>query len=131
VDSLPRLILAASGATALALLVFAWSNLLALSLAAMAVIGFGITVSNVGTNIVLQSTAPEALRGRVVSLYTSTRFGFDALGGLLAGLLAGYLGAPAVMAGAGALLLFYCLWVWQRPRSSDAPDESPAASAGD
>jgi MFS family permease len=131
VDSLPRLILAASGATALALLVFAWSNLLALSLAAMAVIGFGITVSNVGTNIVLQSTAPEALRGRVVSLYTSTRFGFDALGGLLAGLLAGYLGAPAVMAGAGALLLFYCLWVWQRPRPSAAPDESPAVSAGD
>ena len=131
VDSLPRLILAASCATALALLVFAWSNLLALSLTAMAVIGFGITVSNVGTNIVLQSTAPEALRGRVVSLYTSTRFGFDALGGLLAGLLAGYLGAPPVMAGAGALLLFYCLWVWQRPRSSAAPDESPAASAGD
>jgi predicted MFS family arabinose efflux permease len=63
VDRLPRLILAASCATALALLVFAWSDLLALSLAAMAVIGFGITVSNVGTNIVLQSNAPEALRG--------------------------------------------------------------------
>lgn len=110
VDRLPRLILAASCATALALLVFAWSDLLALSLAAMAVIGFGITVSNVGTNIVLQSNAPEALRGRVVSLYTSTRFGFDALGGLLAGLLAGYLGAPPVMAAAGALLLCYCLW---------------------
>ncbi|HZX15495.1 MAG TPA: MFS transporter [Pseudomonas sp.] len=111
VDSLPRLILAASCATALALLVFAWSDLLALSLAAMAVIGFGITVSNVGTNIVLQSNAPEALRGRIVSLYTSTRFGFDALGGLLAGLLAGYLGAPPVMAGAGVALLLYCICV--------------------
>ena len=111
VDSLPRLILAASCATALALLVFAWSDLLALSLAAMAVIGFGITVSNVGTNIVLQSNAPEALRGRIVSLYTSTRFGFDALGGLLAGLLAGYLGAPPVMAGAGGALLLYCICV--------------------
>jgi MFS family permease len=110
VDRLPRLILAASCATALALLVFAWSDLLALSLAAMAVIGFGITVSNVGTNIVLQSNAPEALRGRVVSLYTSTRFGFDALGGLLAGLLAGYLGAPPVMAAAGVALLLYCIW---------------------
>src|SRR3990167_279409 len=111
VDSLPRLILAASCATALALLVFAWSDLLALSLAAMAVIGFGITVSNVGTNIVLQSNAPEALRGRIVALYTSIRFGFDALGGLLAGLLAGYLGAPPVMAAAGGALLLYCIWV--------------------
>lgn len=114
VDRLPTLILAASCATALALLAFAWSTLLPLSLTAMAVVGAGITVSNVGTNIVLQSNAPEALRGRVVSLYTSTRFGFDAIGGLLAGLLAAQLGAPPVLAGAGAVLLLYCLWTWLR-----------------
>lgn len=131
VDALPRLILAASCATALALLVFAWSNLLALSLAAMVVIGFGITVSNVGTNIVLQSNAPEALRGRIVALYTSIRFGFDAIGGLLAGLLAARLGAPPVLAAAGVILLGYCIWLGQRPRSTAAPDKSPAASAGD
>ena len=120
-DSLIRLILAASCATALALLVFAWSSHLALSLAAMAVVGFGITVSNVGTNIVLQSSTPDGLRGRVTSLYTSTRFGFDALGGLLAGLLASYLGASPVMTGAGALLLLYCLWAWQRPAEHAQP----------
>jgi MFS family permease len=118
VESLPRAILAASGATAVALLVFAWSDMLALSLAAMAAIGFGITVSNVGTNIVLQSEAPEALRGRIVSLYTSTRFGFDALGGLLVGVLASHLGAPPVMAAAGVVLLGYCLWVELRRRCS-------------
>lgn len=116
VDSLPATILAASATTALALLVFAGSDMLALSLAAMAVIGFGITVSNVGTNIVLQSEAPEALRGRIVSLYTSTRFGFDALGGLLVGLLATHLGAPWVMALAGGVLLVYCGWLGLRNR---------------
>ena len=131
VDSLPRLILAASCATALALLVFAWSDLLALSLAAMAVIGFGSTVSNVGTNIVLQSNAPEALRGRIVALYTSIRFGFDAIGGLLAGLLAARLGAPPVLAAAGVILLGYCIWLGQRPRATAEPDKSPAASADD
>lgn len=114
VDSLPRTILAASAITALALLVFAGSDILPLSLAAMALIGFGITVSNVGTNIVLQSEAPEALRGRIVSLYTSTRFGFDALGGLLVGLLAAHLGAPWVMALAGGGLLVYCGWLGLR-----------------
>jgi hypothetical protein len=62
------------------------------------------------TAIVLQSSAPETLRGRVVSLYTSVRFGFDAIGGLLAGLLAAQLGAPPVLAAAGVLLLLYCLW---------------------
>lgn len=98
----------------MALLVFAGSEILALSLAAMEVTGFGITVSNVGTNSVLQSEAPEALRGRIVSLYTSTRFRFDALGGLLVGLLAAHLGAPWVMALAGGVLLVYCGWVGLR-----------------
>lgn len=109
-SALPRVILASAAASGLAMLVFAWSTQLWLSLVAMAVLGFGISSSNVGTNIVLQSSAPETLRGRVVSLYTSVRFGFDAIGGLLAGLLAAQLGAPPVLAAAGVLLLLYCLW---------------------
>lgn len=108
--ALQRLLLICAIASALAMLLFAASTQIGLSLGAMALLGFGITVCNVGTNILLQSDAPEALRGRVVSLYTSTRFGFDAIGGLLAGMLAAHLGAPAVQLGAGALLLVYCAW---------------------
>lgn len=109
-EQLQRLIIATAGASAVALLVFAASTQLALSLAAMAVLGFGVTINNVGTNILLQSQAPEVLRGRVVSLYTSTRFGFDAIGGLLAGLLAARFGGPWAMQIAGTLLLLYCAW---------------------
>ncbi|WP_065757816.1 MFS transporter [Pseudomonas defluvii] len=109
-EQLQRLIIATAGASAVALLVFAASTQLALSLTAMAVLGFGVTINNVGTNILLQSQAPEVLRGRVVSLYTSTRFGFDAIGGLLAGLLAARFGGPWAMQIAGALLLLYCAW---------------------
>jgi len=111
---LGRLLLASAASSALAMLVFAVSTQLWLSLSAMAVLGFAITLCNVGTNILLQSEAPEALRGRVVALYTSTRFGFDAIGGLLAGFLAARLGAPAALLGAGALLLVYCAWAAQR-----------------
>lgn len=114
--ALPRLILASIAISGLAMLVFAASTQLWLSLTAMALLGFGITVSNVGTNIILQSNAPEALRGRVVALYTSTRFGFDAIGGLLAGLLAARLGAPWVLAGAGGLLLIYWSWALHQQR---------------
>jgi len=114
VSSLPRLILVSAVASGLALVAFALSSNLALSLLALAVLGFGITVNNVGTNIILQSAAPEALRGRVVALYTSTRFGFDAIGGLLAGLLAARLGAPPVLAAAGVILLGYCTWAKYR-----------------
>ncbi|MNN78345.1 enterobactin exporter EntS [compost metagenome] len=110
------------------LLAFAASTQLALSLLAMAVLGFAITNCNVGTNILLQSLAPEHLRGRVVALYTSTRFGFDAIGGLLVGILAEHLGAPWAMAGAGVLLLAYCAWLLPRQRRLG---QSIASSAGE
>jgi MFS family permease len=121
---LPRIILLSALASAGALLAFALSRDLPLSLAAMAVLGFGVTVNNVGTNIVIQSSAPEALRGRVVSIYTATRFGFDAIGGLIAGLLAARYGGPWAMAAAGALLLAYC--AWQGLRRPARTEQQPA-----
>ncbi|WP_330220794.1 MFS transporter [Pseudomonas frederiksbergensis] len=107
---LHRFILASTAVRTLAILLFAASTQFWLSLIAIGLLGFGITICNIGTNIFLQSDAPEALRGRVVSLYTSTRFGFDVIGGLLAGLLAVHLGAPGVLLSAGALLLTYTAW---------------------
>lgn len=127
-EQLQRLIIATAGASAVALLVFAASTQLALSLAAMAVLGFGVTINNVGTNILLQSQAPEVLRGRVVSLYTSTRFGFDAIGGLLAGLLAARFGGPWAMQIAGTLLLLYCAWQLLAQRRSARQQAQAQAS---
>lgn len=109
-EQLQRLIIATATISGIALLVFAASNHLELSLVAMAVLGFGVTINNVGTNILLQSQTPEVLRGRIVSIYTSTRFGFDAIGGLLAGLLAARIGGPLTMQISGALLLLYSAW---------------------
>ena len=90
--------------SAVALLVVAASSSFALSVIAMAVLGFGMVVTNVGTNAVLQTIAPVHLRGRVVSFFTAIRFGLDALGGLVAGLVAERLGAPWTLAGESVLL---------------------------
>ena len=109
-EQLQRLIFGTATFSAIALLVFAASTHLPLSLVAMAVLGFGVTINNVGTNILLQSQAPEVLRGRVVSIYTSTRFGFDAIGGLIAGQLAARFGGPWAMQIAGTFLFVYCAW---------------------
>ena len=73
-------------------------------------------VGNVGINMLLQSLAPEQLRGRVVSFFTSTRFGFDAIGGLLAGLLAARIGAPLTLALEGVVLLVFCVWLLAQRR---------------
>lgn len=102
-----------------ALLAFAASPVVPLALVAMAVLGFAISVGNVGINMLLQSLAPEQLRGRVVSFFTSTRFGFDAIGGLLAGLLAARIGAPLTLAVEGGLLLAFCIWLLARRRLLD------------
>lgn len=111
---LVRIVLVGALLSAAALLAFAASPVVPLALAAMALLGFGISVGNVGINMLLQSLAPEQLRGRVVSFFTSTRFGFDAIGGLLAGLLAARIGAPLTLALEGAVLLLFCFWLLTR-----------------
>lgn len=94
-----------------ALLAFAATPWLPLALAGMVGLGFGISVCNVGINMLLQSMAPEQLRGRIVSFFTAARFGFDAVGGLLAGFLASAIGARATLMVEGGLLLVFVLFL--------------------
>lgn len=97
-----------------AMLAFALTTWLPLALAGMVGLGFGISVCNVGINMVLQSIAPEALRGRIVSFFTSARFGFDALGGLLAGFVASWLGAGHTLLVEGGVLLLFVAFLFSR-----------------
>ncbi|ENO89454.1 putative integral membrane efflux protein [Thauera linaloolentis 47Lol = DSM 12138] len=111
--NLPGLVtVVVSGAAigALALLVFSYSRFLPVSLLAMAMVGLGISIGNVATNMLLQTLAPDHLRGRVVSFFSSTRFGFDAIGGLLAGLLAARVGAQRAMLIEGLVLAVFAVW---------------------
>lgn len=77
---------------------------------AMFCLGFGISTTNVSTNILIQRHAPSEFRGRVVSIYTSLRFGFDALGGLFAGILATYIGVKNTMLIFALLLALFILF---------------------
>lgn len=103
-----------TGIAAVSLLVFAATDWLPLAMLAMVGVGFGISMCNVGINMVLQSTAPEQLRGRIVSFFTSARFGFDALGGLLAGFLASAFGASLTLLAEGAVLLVFVVFLLTR-----------------
>ena len=95
----------------IALLVFPLASMLVVSLPALAALGFGLTVSNVGINTVLQAIAPDHLRGRVVSFFSSTRFGFDAIGGLIGGAIATIIGAPWTLVAEAVLLLAVSAWL--------------------
>jgi MFS family permease len=100
--------------SAAAIIVFALSSALPLAMVAMVGVGFGISGCNVGINMLLQTMAPEHLRGRVVSFFTSARFGFDALGGLLAGFVATALGAGHTLLLEGGVLLLFIVFLLSR-----------------
>ncbi|MFJ4142316.1 MFS transporter [Pseudomonas sp. NPDC089734] len=110
VSRLGRFIQGASVCCAFALLGLAFDVHFVGAITLLAVLGFGITANNVSTNMLLQSQAPSELRGRVIAFYIAMRFGFEAIGGLLAGLVAARWGAPATMGVAGVLLAGYLVF---------------------
>lgn len=87
------------------LLVFALVRWLPLSLLALVGVGAAaILVMNLA-NALVQSLVPDALRGRVMSVYSMTFFGLMPLGALWVGAAAEYVSAPfAVIVGSLALL---------------------------
>ncbi len=107
-------LIAAVVISAVSIVVFSLSSAVPLAMAAMAGVGAGISACNNAVNMTLQSIAPEHLRGRVVSFFTSARFGFDAIGGLLAGLLATAFGARYTLLLEGALLLLFVVFLLTR-----------------
>ena len=96
----------------------------------MAALGFGISVCNVGVNTILQSLTPDRLRGRVISLFTAARFGFDAVGGLIAGFVAAAFGAPATLVGEGVILGVAAAWFLGHRRDIQRASGAAAPSAG-
>jgi len=89
----------------LAMLVFAGVRSEALALAVMVAVGAGLMVTLNLCNALLQSLVPDALRGRVMALYSLCLFGGMPLGGLLAGALAERVGEPLTVALAAVLVL--------------------------
>jgi len=90
-----------------AVLVFAWSRSLPISLGAMAVGGWGAVVFLATLNTVLQMTTSHAMRGRVMALWSLIFMGTTPISSVLAGALAQRFGAPVtamIGAGVGAVL---------------------------
>jgi MFS family permease len=109
-----RLMLAGLVAASLALVVFALSPWLPLSLAALAILGGCQVAYYATTNTLIQVLVPARLRGRVMSLYILTSWGAIPFGNLVAGGVAERLGAPVALAGGGLATLVILAWVWAR-----------------
>ncbi len=102
VAGLGRVIAGGSIGFGVSLGVFALSTSFPLSLALLVAVGFFMIAESAATNVLLQALTPDALRGRVMSLYTIMFVGTTPFGILLAGLVADRIGASATVAVGGA-----------------------------
>jgi hypothetical protein len=81
------------------------SSVLLVSLPIMAVLGFATIAMSATTNTLIQLQVPDALRGRVMSVYTTVFAGSTPIGGLASGVLAGVAGVTVTLVVAGGLTL--------------------------
>jgi predicted MFS family arabinose efflux permease len=106
-----RMLTAGNLAFPLVLLFFAASRSFVLSLALMILAGISFVWQNALANILLQIVTPDELRGRVMSLYSLTFQGMMRVGGLQAGIVADWIGAPLSVGIGAAISLAYGLFV--------------------
>jgi MFS family permease len=106
-----RIIIAASGAAAVALMLFPQMPSTAFAMPLLSVVGFGILVTSVSVNMILQTIVDDSKRGRVMSLYTVAFLGISPFGGLTAGALSDLIGprATLTLGGLGCALAVFTL----------------------
>jgi len=97
VIGLDKIIPMASGLFGLAVVAFALSEALWFSMVVICVSGFAMMVQMAASNTVLQTIVEEDKRGRIMSLFTMAFMGMMPFGNLLAGSLAGKIGAPKTL----------------------------------
>ena len=130
----PMLRLIIGGGTAFLALAFVLGFVRSPLLAFPLVAGIGLSsMLMVNTiNVTIQNSVPDALRGRVMSLYVMVFAGSAPIGGLLAGALAEAFGAPmafsigAVLASGVLALVAWRLRSVKMPRLSASPVLQPA-----
>ena len=110
VVGLTRVVQVAGALLGLALILFGLSHVLWLSLLLMLLVGFGLLQCVTGINTILQSLAPEDMRGRVMSYYTMAFFGAAPVGSLLVSVLADRIGAPIAVGLTGAACVVGSIW---------------------
>ena len=97
-------------------LLFASSKIFPLSMAILVGAGLGFMIQNTMTNTLVQTSIPDHLRGRVMSVYMLVFQGLFPIGSLMAGTIAQNFGVPIGAAFGGTIALIAGLvWLWRAP----------------
>lgn len=109
---LGRHIARAAIAFGVALMAFALSRNLWLSLIVLPISGAGFMTTLAATNTIVQTLVPEHLRGRVMSFYTMAFLGTAPIGSLLAGFAAQRIGVPQTILVGGVACVAGGAWFY-------------------
>jgi MFS family permease len=102
VHGLGRWINFASMGFGASLILFSFSRSFWLSVLLLLPAGFCMLLQMASSNTLIQTMVPDALRGRVMSVYSMMFMGMAPFGALLAGAIANHLGAPVTVTLGGA-----------------------------
>jgi MFS family permease len=97
----------------------------------LAIAGGSMVVFTATANTSLQLTAPDHLRGRVMSMYAIVMGGMTPAGALVAGTLAQFWGAPGAFGTGGLVALLSVLLVWRWRAATRLAPEPIAGAARD
>lgn len=109
-----RWVVAACFSAGVALIVFAYSTQIALSLAMLAVAGVGIVITVNGISTITMTIVEDRMRGRVSGFYSMAFLGMYPVGSLAAGALASWIGAAHTLAVGGACCVLCAFWLWPK-----------------
>jgi MFS family permease len=108
----------ALGVTSLAfpalLILVSLSRIEVLTGALLFCIGACMVVNSAVINAMLQAASPDALRGRVISIYVAVYVGTNPIGSFISGAIARPFGAAWAIGGMAAVMGVYAIWAFRR-----------------
>lgn len=105
---------ASAAAFGVTLILFSWSHWLWLSTFMLVPVGMAMMVEMASSNTLIQAMVPDALRGRVMAVYSMMFMGMAPFGALFAGALADRLGAPFTISVGAVACIFGAAVFWKR-----------------
>lgn len=121
-----RLMLVSSLSAGVLVFLLAFTRQISVVLLILTALGIVLITNGAMANTILQTLAPERLRGRVVSVYTLVAVGLAPVGAIEAGWVASKFGVPAALVVGGILCLVGVLAVqWRTPEVRATTDEYP------
>lgn len=124
-----RLMLFSSLSPGLLVVLLALTRQISLVLLILTALGVVLITNGAMTNTILQTLAPERLRGRVVSVYTLVAVGLAPVGALEAGWVASRFGVPAALVVGGTICVLGVVAVQLRtPEVRATTEEYPVVA---